>query len=158
MSVFTKKRKRNNIVPPFKLCKLIPAGEFKKTVFVWEVTVWETLDEKGNVIEHGKILAVIDRDATGKRHKVPKTAKQKLKLLQDFQPDNNTIYYTAAVYPAPTLQEFFQELILHNFSLKHNKDTSLWEGSYTNSVFVILDKNPLICLVKMWLKQMGIEA
>lgn len=155
--MLTRKRKRNNLVPPFKLCKLIPAGEFKKTVFVWQVTVWEKVDDDGNVIEAGKTLAVIDRDAIGKKHKVPKTAKQKLKQLQDFQPDNNTIYYTEAIYPAPTLQEFFQELILQNFSLKHNKDTALWGASYTNSFFVILDKNPLICLIKMWLKQKGIE-
>lgn len=153
MKIWTKKRKRNNLVPPLRMCKLIPAGEFNKSVFVWQVTVWEKLDDDGNVIESGKMLAVIDRDATGEKHKVPKTAKERLELLQCFQAVNKTIYYTEAIYPAPTLPEIITEL----------EELEMWKSNiadeYTiDSEFLqYTDENPTTAALKVRLKLKGIE-
>lgn len=145
-------------MPPFRICKLIPAGEFKKTVFVWEVSVWETLDDNGNVVDYGKFLALIDRDAAGKMRRVPKTARQKLNQLRYFQPENNTIYYREAIYPAPTLQEVLDEIKRKDFLFMHDIYGGLWEAGYSKWGVAARDKNPLICAMKIWLGQRQIEV
>lgn len=111
---FKVNRKRNKLVAPFNLCKKIPPGNFKKSVFAYGVLVREKIDEKGNVIECDKLLEVIDRDAMGKIRKPPKTAKQKLKFYQKheeiFPSNDGIIVYYSAIYPAPTLEEILKEM------------------------------------------------
>lgn len=167
--MITRKRQMNNIVPPPKLCKLIPAGEFKKSVLVWELIIFEKLDFEGNVIERNKMLALTPRDATIRKPKVPKTAKQRLDLLEFYDCEDRTISYIEAIYPAPTLQEILVRF--HITTLKGTitklDGTHHKTGEVANSIGGVLigewvTNEPVptnaTAALKLWLKLTGVEA
>lgn len=146
-----------DLVPPLELCKLIPAGEFEDSVFIWDKTdtvgFWDGQDKDGNHIGgFGKIPAMKWRVRQNFSDRCRKRMKESVTVLN--------------VYPAPTLQEILEEL--H----KQQEDVFLkWSehaynewlvNAYTNNEakfedYQVHDINLPTAALKVWLEMKGFE-
>lgn len=147
--------KLEDLVPPLELCRLIPAGEFENTAFIWDKTTtigfWDGADKDGNHIGgFGKIPQKKYRLRQNYSERCRKHIKE-----QDIELD---------IYPAPTLQEILEELpkddaendltMNHSLHEKFGGYHIFYRGSLKLHCF---DKNAVAAALKLWLKMKGIE-
>lgn len=146
-----------SLVPPVELCKLIPAGEFEDSAFIWDKTTsigfWDGEDKDGNHIGgFGKIPHKNYRLRQNYSERTRKHIKD-----QDIELD---------IYPAPTLQEIMEELCeLSPYAIKVCKSFGEWSIESCIAVekgerLISADssKNLATAALKLWLKLKGVEA
>ena len=149
--------KLESLVPPLELCKLIPAGEFGDSAFIWDKTTsigfWDGEDKDGNHI--------------GGFGKIPHL---KYRLRQNYSERTRTHLkdqnIELDVFPAPMLEEIMAELV--NFSpyaIKICQSFNEWNieccvtGEYKER-YISSDsvRNIATAALKLWLKLKGVEA
>lgn len=143
-----------DIVPPVELCKLIPAGEFEDSVFIWDNSeqygFWDGEDKNGNHIGGwGKLPAMGWRVRKNFSERCRKRMKETGAKVD--------------CYPAPTLQEILEELhkLQDDVFLKWSETAyNEWlVNAYTHPKedYQAHDKKLAIAALKVWLKLKGIE-
>ena len=125
-----------DLVPPLELCKLIPDGKFEDSVHWYR---WSWIDQK----------YLLDR------------GKPDVRLYREPCPCGMKY-----LYPAPTLQEIMEELIiLSPFAIKICKSFNEWDiecciaVGYEERYFSAYSvKNPATAALRLWLRPKGIPA
>lgn len=149
-----------DLVPPVELCKLIPAGEFEDSVFIWDNSeqygFWDGEDKNGNHIGGwGKLPAIGWRVRKNFSERCRKRMKETGAKVD--------------CYPAPTLQEILATLPPYGKNeqilaccvpdwadFEARVFGEHWRVGYTGDCS-INDKDPATAALKLWLKLKGIE-
>jgi hypothetical protein len=149
--------KLEDLVPPVELCKLIPAGEFEDSAFIWDKTTsigfWDGEDKDGNHIGgFGKIPHKNYRLRQNYSERTRKHIKD-----QDIELD---------VFPAPTLQEILLEIEKAGgwcptaFRL-HDQWTVDYQLDKVDGMNEVEEQsapdNPATAALELWLKLKGVE-
>lgn len=139
--------KLESLVPPLDLCKLIPAGEFEDSAFIWDKTTsigfWDGEDKDGNHIGgFGKIPHKNYRLRQNYSERTRKHIKD-----QDIELD---------VFPAPTLEEI---MVAMPYCQIYRRKNGSFVGCYdTRWDQKVSGETGSVAALKMWLKLKGIEA
>lgn len=138
--------KFSDLVPPWDLCKKIPAGEFEDSAFLWH---------------HTKINEIIGSRPSGYREIIASQL-----ILEPSTPEilHDLIQRGEKVHPAPTLQEIivkFDAFELYNIDAEFwdkpdNPEFGITEDK-EECYYLSYDANPATAALQMWLKQKGIK-
>lgn len=124
-----------DLVPPLELCKLIPAGEFNNSFFVWGYSC-------------------------DKRNKEPF-----VDYRDDIEYLRRNMVNAPDLYPAPTLQEIMVELCNFTpYCIKVCESFKQWHiecciAQEYRERYISADsaKNPATAALKLWIKLKGVE-
>ena len=116
-----------SIVPPLELCKLIPAGEFEDSVFIWGYSC-----DKRNTKPF-----VDERDCV--------------------EYCRRNMVNAPSVFPAPTLQEIMAEIPFSQVSILASGSFVIHPRFGKNAILRYYDDNAATAALKLWLKMKGIK-
>lgn len=115
-----------DIVPPFELCKCIPAGEFDNSTMIWE----ETIDEIYRVK-----LKIRGKDDKSYANWIKKVNIYPAPMLQEI------------FSVLPKQDEHENKITICTFGVKRE-----WEIGYTYNGIICNDRNLADAALRLWLK------